>query len=72
MRIIDVEAIILRLPGVLEVCDGTQDALVVRIRTDEVLGATPGDGRVADRVHLEGDGITHPGAGERAAVPRDI
>ena len=37
MRIIDVEAIILRLPGVLEVCDGTQDALVVRIRTDEGL-----------------------------------
>ena len=35
MRITDVETIILRLPEVGEICDGTQDACVVRIRTDE-------------------------------------
>jgi L-rhamnonate dehydratase len=35
MRITDVETILLRLPEVGEVCDGTQDAFVVRIHTDE-------------------------------------
>jgi L-alanine-DL-glutamate epimerase-like enolase superfamily enzyme len=35
MRITDVETIVLRLPDVGEVCDGTQDAFVVRIQTDE-------------------------------------
>lgn len=34
MRITDVEAIVLRLPEVEDVCDGTQDALVVRVHTD--------------------------------------
>jgi L-rhamnonate dehydratase len=35
MRITDVETISLRLPSVGEVCDGSQDAFVVRIVTDE-------------------------------------
>lgn len=35
MRITDVETIVLRLPDVGVVCDGTQDAFVVRIVTDE-------------------------------------
>src|SRR3954451_17506683 len=35
MRITDVETIVLRLPDVGEVCDGTQDAFVIRIHTDE-------------------------------------
>src|SRR5438552_14493178 len=34
MKITDVEAIHLRLPEVAEIADGTQDVLVVRIRTD--------------------------------------
>src|SRR5215217_7746891 len=34
MRITDVETIVLRLPDAGEVCDGTQDAFVVRILTD--------------------------------------
>src|SRR5215471_13357032 len=34
MKITDVEAIHLRLPEVEEIADGTQDVLVVRIRTD--------------------------------------
>jgi L-rhamnonate dehydratase len=34
MKITDVEAIYLRLPTVDERCDGTQDALVVRVQTD--------------------------------------
>ena len=35
MRITEVETIVLRLPEVADVCDGTQDAFVVRILTDE-------------------------------------
>jgi L-alanine-DL-glutamate epimerase-like enolase superfamily enzyme len=35
MRITEVESFVLRLPDVREVCDGTQDAFVVRLRTDE-------------------------------------
>ena len=35
MRISEVETLVLRLPEVGEVCDGTQDAFVVRIVTDE-------------------------------------
>jgi L-alanine-DL-glutamate epimerase-like enolase superfamily enzyme len=35
MRITDVQLFVLRLPRVLEVCDGTQDAFVVRLHTDE-------------------------------------
>jgi L-alanine-DL-glutamate epimerase-like enolase superfamily enzyme len=35
MRITEVETIVLRLPQVGAVCDGTQDAFVVRILTDE-------------------------------------
>jgi L-alanine-DL-glutamate epimerase-like enolase superfamily enzyme len=37
MRITDVETIILRVPDVGEVCDGTQDAFVILIHTDEGL-----------------------------------
>ena len=37
MRITDVETIVLRLPDVGDVCDGTQDAFVVRVLTDEGL-----------------------------------
>ena len=36
MKITDVEAVILRLPNLDDIaCDGTQDALIVRIHTDE-------------------------------------
>ena len=35
MKITDVEAIHLRLPKVKEAADGTQDCLIVRVRTDE-------------------------------------
>jgi L-rhamnonate dehydratase len=35
VRITDIETIVLRLPDVGEVCDGTQDAFVIRIYTDE-------------------------------------
>jgi L-alanine-DL-glutamate epimerase-like enolase superfamily enzyme len=35
VRITDVEAIVLRLPDVGDVCDGTQDALVIKVHTDE-------------------------------------
>ncbi len=35
MRITEVETISLRLPSVGEVCDGSQDAFVVHIVTDE-------------------------------------
>jgi L-alanine-DL-glutamate epimerase-like enolase superfamily enzyme len=35
MKIVDVEAIHLRLPAVAETADGTQDVLLVEIRTDE-------------------------------------
>jgi L-rhamnonate dehydratase len=35
VRITEVETIVLRLPEVGEVCDGTQDAFVVRIMTDK-------------------------------------
>lgn len=35
MRITDVETVLLRLPDVGDVCDGTQDAFVVRVLTDE-------------------------------------
>ena len=34
MRITEVETIVLRLPQVADVCDGSQDAFVVRIHTD--------------------------------------
>ena len=34
MRITEVETIMLRLPQVADVCDGSQDAFVVRIHTD--------------------------------------
>jgi L-rhamnonate dehydratase len=37
MRITDVETMVLRLPNVGDVCDGTQDAFVVRIVTNEGL-----------------------------------
>jgi len=44
MRITDVEAIVLRLPNVAGVCDGSQDAFVVRIHTDEgISGLGEGD-----------------------------
>ncbi len=44
MRITDVETIVLRLPETGEVCDGSQDAFVVRIRTDEgIEGIGEGD-----------------------------
>jgi L-rhamnonate dehydratase len=44
MRITDVETIVLRLPQVAEVSDGTQDAFVVRIRTDAgITGIGEGD-----------------------------
>jgi L-rhamnonate dehydratase len=35
MRITNVEGISLRVPNVAEVCDGTQEAFIVRIHTDE-------------------------------------
>jgi L-alanine-DL-glutamate epimerase-like enolase superfamily enzyme len=35
MRITEVETLVLRLPTVEEVCDGTQDAFVIRVHTDE-------------------------------------
>src|SRR5260370_31838555 len=34
MTITDVEALHLRLPGIEEIADGTQDVLVIRIHTD--------------------------------------
>ena len=34
MRITEVESIVLRLPSVADVCDGSQDAFVVRVHTD--------------------------------------
>ena len=37
MKITDVEAIHLRIPNVEEIADGTQDVLLVRIRTDNGL-----------------------------------
>lgn len=37
MRIAEVEALHLRIPQVQEIADGTQDVLVVRVRTDEGL-----------------------------------
>ena len=37
MKITDIEAIPLRLPLVTAACDGTQDTLLVRVRTDEGL-----------------------------------
>lgn len=37
MKITDVECTMLRLPEVLPIADGTQDTLIVRIRTDEGL-----------------------------------
>ncbi len=44
MRITDVEAIVLRLPKVAEVSDGSQDAFVVRIHTDAgISGIGEGD-----------------------------
>ena len=44
MRITEVQAIPLRLPKVSEVCDGSQDAFVVRILTDEgIEGIGEGD-----------------------------
>ena len=44
MRITDVETIVLRLPDASEVCDGSQDAFVVRILTDEgIEGIGEGD-----------------------------
>lgn len=35
MRIIDVTALVLRLPEVTDVCDGTQDTCLIKIETDE-------------------------------------
>ena len=35
MRITDIETVLLRLPNVAEVSDGTQDAFIVRVHTDE-------------------------------------
>lgn len=44
MRITDVETFVLRLPGLGLVCDGSQDAFVVRIHTDEgITGIGEGD-----------------------------
>ena len=44
MRITDVETIVLRIPDAGEVCDGSQDAFVVRILTDEgIEGIGEGD-----------------------------
>ena len=34
MRITDIETLHLRIPVVQEICDGTQDALLVRVHTD--------------------------------------
>ena len=34
MKITDIEALHLRLPGVEEIADGTQDVLIIRIYTD--------------------------------------
>jgi L-rhamnonate dehydratase len=35
LRITDIETVLLRLPNVAEVSDGTQDAFIVRVHTDE-------------------------------------
>ena len=35
MRIIDVSALVLRLPEVTDACDGTQDTCLIKIETDE-------------------------------------
>lgn len=34
MRITDIETLHLRFPVVREICDGTQDALLIRVHTD--------------------------------------
>lgn len=44
MKITDVETFVLRLPDIAEVCDGSQDAFVVRLHTDEgISGIGEGD-----------------------------
>ena len=37
MKITDVEALHLRIPGVQEIADGTQDVLIVRVHADNGL-----------------------------------
>jgi L-rhamnonate dehydratase len=45
MRITDIEALHLRIPDVGEICDGTQDALLVRVHTDVgLVGLGQGEG----------------------------
>jgi L-rhamnonate dehydratase len=45
MRITDIEALHLRIPDVGEICDGTQDALLVRVHTDVgLIGLGQGEG----------------------------
>ena len=58
MHITDVEALHLRIPVVHEICDGTQDALLIRVHTDAgIVGI--GQAETSPHARYGGDRCTH-------------
>lgn len=69
MRIVDVEAIHLRIPDVQEIADGTQDVLVVKVHTDVGL---VGIGEVTSQSYVCKAIIEAPRSAERRHGLREI
>ncbi len=69
MKITDVEALHLRIPGVEEIADGTQDVLIVRVHTDSGL---VGIGEVSSQSYVCKAIIEAPRSAERRHGLREI
>lgn len=69
MKIIDIEAIHLRIPNVEEIADGTQDVLVVKVHTDDGL---VGIGEVTSQSYVCKAIVEAPRSAERRHGLREI
>src|SRR4029077_8501302 len=69
MKITDVEALHLRIPGVQEIADGTQDVLIVRVAADDSL---VGIGEVSSQSYVAKAIIEAPRSAERRHGLRQI
>ena len=69
MRITDIEALHLRIPGIEEIADGTQDVLVVRVHTDTGL---VGIGEVTSQSYVCKAIVEAPRSAERRHGLREI
>ncbi|HAA69533.1 MAG: mandelate racemase [Planctomycetaceae bacterium] len=69
MKITDVEALHLRIPGIEEIADGTQDVLVVRVHTDNGL---VGVGEVTSQSYVCKAIVEAPRSAERRHGLREI